>query len=190
VYERAKPILQSLPEVDELKKHPGTLTGSIEISNLSFRYGAEDPLILHDITIDIKPGEFVAIVGSSGSGKSTLLRLLLGFEKPSAGMIRYDGQDLASLDMQALRRQIGVVLQDGSVLGGSIYENIVGSSPLTLDDAWAAATLAGLEEDIRTMPMQMHTVITAGGGTLSGGQYQRVLIARALVAQTAHSVFR
>lgn len=181
VYERAKPILQSLPEVDELKKHPGTLTGSIEISNLSFRYGAEDPLILRDITLDIKPGEFVAIVGSSGSGKSTLLRLLLGFEKPSAGMIRYDGQDLASLDMQALRRQIGVVLQDGSVLGGSIFENIVGSSPLTLDDAWAAATLAGLEEDIRTMPMQMHTVITAGGGTLSGGQYQRLLIARALV---------
>lgn len=180
VYERAKPILQSLPEVDELKKHPGTLTGSIEISNLTFRYGPEDPLVLRDVNIEIKPGEFVAIVGSSGSGKSTLLRLLLGFEKPAAGMIRYNGHDLANLDMQALRRQIGVVLQDGSVLGGSIYENIVGSSHLTIDDAWEAARLAGLEEDVRKMPMQLHTVITAGGGTLSGGQYQRLLIARAL----------
>lgn len=149
-------------------------------SATSFRYGPEDPLVLHNVNIEVKPGEFVAIVGSSGSGKSTLLRLLLGFEKPLVGMIRYNGHDLANLDMQALRRQIGVVLQDGAVLGGSIYENIVGSSHLTIDDAWEAAQLAGLEEDIRKMPMQLHTVITAGGGTLSGGQYQRLLIARAL----------
>lgn len=129
----------------------------------------------------IEPGAFVAFVGTSGSGKSTTLRLLLGFETPESGSIFYDGQDLAGLDIQAVRRQIGVVLQDGKLLPGDIFTNIIGSSLATMDDAWAAALRAGFAEDIKEMPMGMHTVISAGGSTLSGGQRQRLMIARALV---------
>lgn len=123
----------------------------------------------------------MALVGGSGSGKSTLLRVLLGFESPESGTIYYDGQDLASLDIGAVRRQIGVVLQDGKIMPGTVYENIVGASNLTMDDAWEAARMSGLEEDVKEMPMGMHTVLSAGGGTFSGGQKQRILIARAIV---------
>src|SRR5262249_7339624 len=122
-----------------------------------------------------------ALVGPSGSGKSTLLRLLLGFEAAAAGAILYDGRDLAGLDPRAIRRQIGSVLQNGRLMTGNVFENIVGASTLTQDDAWEAARMAGLEEDIRQMPMGMQTVIGEGGGTLSGGQRQRLLIARAIV---------
>jgi ABC-type bacteriocin/lantibiotic exporter with double-glycine peptidase domain len=135
---------------------------------------------LSELTFRIQPGEFVAFVGPSGSGKSTLLRLLLGFETPTTGAIYYDGQDLASLDVAAVRRQLGVVLQNGQLLAGDLYSNIVGSSPLTVDDAREAARASGLEEDINRMPMGMHTIIPDGGGTLSGGQRQRLLIARAI----------
>src|SRR5207249_604232 len=128
-----------------------------------------------------RPGEFIALVGPSGSGKSTLLRLLLGFETAESGSIHYDGQDLAGLDVRAVRRQIGVVLQGGKLMPGDLFRNIVGSAPLTLDDAWEAARLAGLDEDIRAMPMGMFTVVIEGAGTLSGGQRQRLLIARAIV---------
>lgn len=181
LYERVKPILETLPEVDEQKTDPGVLTGKIEVSHLSFRYKADGPLILKDISLTINPGEFVALVGSSGSGKSTLFRLLLGFESPESGAVYYDGHDLAGIDVREVRRQLGVVLQDGKVMSGDIFTNIIGSSLMTIDDAWAAARMAGLDKDIKTMPMGMHTVISEGGGTLSGGQRQRLLIARALV---------
>jgi len=181
IYERSQPILQTLPEVDEHKAHPGELSGEIELSHVSFRYEADGPLILKDVSLQIHPGEFVAIVGPSGTGKSTLFRLLLGFEKPERGSIHYDGQDVAVLDIQEVRRQIGVVLQQSRVMTGDIYHNIVGAAPLTVDDAWEAARKAGIDEDIKLMPMGMHTVVSEGGSTFSGGQRQRILIARAIV---------
>jgi ATP-binding cassette subfamily C protein len=182
IYERAKPILQTAPEITDSKAHPGLLTGDIEISHLNFSYKPDSPQILSDISLRIKPGEFVALVGSSGSGKSTLLRLLLGFETPSSGSIYYDRQDMSGVDIGALRRQFGVVLQAGQLMSGDIFTNIIGSATkLTIDDAWVAATQAGMADDIRDMPMGMHTVVSDGGGTLSGGQRQRLLIARAIV---------
>ncbi|MES2295980.1 MAG: NHLP bacteriocin export ABC transporter permease/ATPase subunit [Pseudomonadota bacterium] len=182
VYERAKPILQAEPETSDSKVYPGKLQGAIEVSRLSFSYSADGPLILDDVSLKIEAGEFVALVGSSGSGKSTLLRLLLGFEVPGAGAIYYDQQDMARVDLPALRRQLGVVLQNGQLLSGDIFSNIVGASAtLTIDDAWDAATQADIADDIRAMPMGMHTVVSDGGGTLSGGQRQRLLIARAIV---------
>ncbi len=181
VYERAKPILHALPEADDAKSDPGELTGNIEVSSLSFRYRGDGPLILKDISLSINRGEFVALVGASGCGKSTLMRLLLGFEKPESGAIFYDGQDLAELDLRAVRRQMGVVLQNSRLMSGDIYTNIIGASLLTIDDAWDAAKQAGIEDDIKAMPMGMHTVVSEGGSTLSGGQRQRLLIARALV---------
>lgn len=179
-YERMKPITRSLPEVDETKADPGELSGEIEVSRISFRYREDSPLILSDVSIHITPGQFVAIVGPSGSGKSTLFRLLLGFEKPESGAIFYDGQDLANLDITSVRQQLGVVLQNGQLMTGDMFSNIVGVAPLTLDDAWAAAEMAGLKKDIEEMPMGMHTIVSEGGSTLSGGQRQRLLIARAI----------
>lgn len=181
VYERLRPILETVPEVDASKAEPGELSGAIEFSHVSFRYGNEGPLVLDDVSFHARAGEFIALVGPSGAGKSTCLRLILGFEKPSAGSIYFDGQDLAGIAVQSVRRQIGVVLQTGKPLSGSIYSNIVGSANLTMDDAWEAARAAGLEEDIKAMPMGMHTVVSEGAETFSGGQKQRILIARAIV---------
>lgn len=180
VYERAQPILHTLPEVNAFKADPGELTGEIEISRATFRYKEKGPIVLNDVSLHIKRGEFVALVGPSGSGKSTLLRLLLGFETAEAGGIFYDEQNLNSLDLRAVRRQLGVVLQNSQLISGDLLTNIIGQSPLTMADAWEAATMAGLDEDIRQMPMGMHTFVSAGGSTLSGGQKQRLLIARAI----------
>jgi len=146
-----------------------------------FRYQSDGPVVLRDLTFHIRSGEFVAIVGPSGSGKSTVLRLLLGFEKLESGSIYYDGQEIGGLDVQALRRQIGVVWQNGRLMSGDIFTNIVASAPVSLEEAWEAAEMAGFADDIRSMPMGMHTVISEGGGTLSGGQRQRLMIARAIV---------
>jgi ABC-type bacteriocin/lantibiotic exporter with double-glycine peptidase domain len=132
----------------------------------------------------VEPGEYVAIVGRSGSGKSTLMRLLLGFETPNSGAIYYDGHDLKTLDVRSVRQCIGVDLQDAKLFLGSIYANIIITAPwATLEDAWEAARLAGVDEDIRAMPMGMHTLISEGGGGISGGQRQRLLIARAIIAK-------
>lgn len=181
IYEQAQPILQSLPEVNAAMADPGTLRGDIEVSQASFRYDPEGTPILNEVSISVRSGEFVALVGPSGSGKSTILRLLLGFEQPESGSIYFDDQDVSGLDILAVRRQIGVVLQNGGLMSGDIFTNITGSSLATLDDAWAAARMAGFDEDIRQMPMGMHTVVSEGGTTLSGGQRQRLLIARAVV---------
>ena len=181
LYERVKPILQAVPEVDESKLDPGSLTGEIEVSRLQFRYHRESEPVLKHVSLQIKRGQFVAVVGSSGSGKSTLLRLLLGFEKPEAGGVYYDGQELSALNIRAVRSQFGVVLQNGQLMAGDIFTNITGSLNLTLSDAWEAAEMAGVADDIRAMPMGMHTVIAEGASTISGGQRQRILIARAIV---------
>jgi ABC-type bacteriocin/lantibiotic exporter with double-glycine peptidase domain len=181
LYERAKPIFETLPEVDPSKVHPGRLNGEIEVNGVDFRYDPDGPPVLHDVSFHVKPGEFVALVGSSGSGKSTLLRLLLGFEQPESGTIYYDGKDIGTLDIQEVRRQIGVVLQSGGVMTGTVLKNIIGTSRLTVDDAWEAARMVGLDEDINEMPMGMQSAMSVGGRTLSGGQRQRLLIARAIV---------
>jgi NHLM bacteriocin system ABC transporter ATP-binding protein len=183
IYERSAPILKAIPEVNEAKTTPGNLTGAIEFSHVTFGYKKDAPPVLRDISLKIAPGEFAAFVGASGSGKSTLFRLFLGFETADAGAIYYDSNDLSGLDIQAVRRQIGVVLQTSKPVNGSMFENIVGSAPLTVNDAWAAAEAAGLDADIKRMAMGMHTMVSDGGGGLSGGQRQRLLIARAIVGR-------
>ncbi|RXZ82286.1 NHLP bacteriocin export ABC transporter permease/ATPase subunit [Paenibacillaceae bacterium] len=180
LYERAKPILRALPEIHDLLEDPGEISGSIEVRHLRFQYGADQPLVLKDLSLTIQAGQFIAFVGASGCGKSTLMRLMLGFEQPVSGSIFFDGQDMRTLDASLLRSQFGVVLQNSKLMSGDIYTNIIGSSNLTLDEAWEAATMAGMDEDIRSMPMGMHTVISEGGSTLSGGQRQRLMIARAI----------
>lgn len=181
LYERVKPILEEETESAEQSIDPGELAGEIEMNSISFRYKEDLPLVLNDVTFKVKPGEMVAFVGASGSGKSTIMRLLLGFEQAEAGSIYYDTDSFESMNKELVRRQIGVVLQNGALMSGSIYQNIVGNSELTLDDAWEAARMAGMEDDIKQMPMEMHTVVSEGAGTFSGGQRQRLMIARAIV---------
>jgi NHLM bacteriocin system ABC transporter ATP-binding protein len=181
LWKRTKPILETLPEVESNKEDPGRLIGRINLDRVCFRYDQNKPLILENININIEPGEFIALVGSSGSGKSTLLRLLLGFETPESGSIYYDGQDLASLDVTAVRRQMGVVLQSGKIASGSILENLASGARTTINEAWSALSLTGFAQEVREMPMGIHTVISEGGGNLSGGQRQRLLIAKALI---------
>ena len=183
-YARFRPILEATPEVTDVTGEPVTLAGAIRLSNVSFRYTPDGPLILDAINIQARPGEFIAIVGQSGSGKSTILRLLLGFETPSEGVVSYDGRELSTLDVHEVRGQLGVVLQDSQLFPGDLYSNIVGlASDLTKADAMKAAKFAGLADDIEQMPMGIHTVITEGGAGLSSGQRQRLIIARALVSR-------
>jgi len=177
----AKPIMDAQPEVSEGKQVIDRISGAIEVNNVSFRYREDMPLVLDDLSLKIKPGQYVAIVGSTGCGKSTLMRILLGFEKPQKGAVYYNGKDLNTIDLKSLRRKIGVVMQNGKLFQGNIFSNIVISAPqLTLDEAWEAAEMAGIAEDIRQMPMGMHTVISEGSGGISGGQRQRLMIARAI----------
>lgn len=181
IYERITPILNTAPESDESRADPGKLKGAISVSHVHFRYNEDSAWILKDVSFSLRPGEFVAFVGPSGCGKSTMMRLLLGFEKPSLGAVYYDGQDFSSLDARLVRQQLGVVLQESRVLPTDLFRNIVGTGQRSMDEAWEAAEMAGLADDIRQMPMGMHTVVSEGGGTFSGGQRQRLMIARALV---------
>ena len=175
------PLMEAEPEQQDDKETVTSITGALEISHLSFRYSADSPLIIDDLNLISPARQYVAIVGRTGCGKSTLMRLLLGFEKPTKGAIFYDRKDTRHLDMRSVRRLIGTVMQDGRLFGGSIYENITISAPtLSMDEAWDAATIAGIAEDIRSMPMGMHTVLQEGGGGISGGQRQRLMIARAV----------
>lgn len=180
LWERSKPILQTPPETREHHRFAPRLKGGVELSGLRFRYSTDGPEVLSNVSMEIPAGSFTAVVGPSGSGKSTLLRLLLGFEKPDAGGVFYDGHDLAALNLPGVRRQIGTVLQNGGLLQGDILTNIIGSGDLTEEDAWEAARMAGLDRDIEAMPMGMYTLVSEGGGMFSGGQRQRLMIARAL----------
>ncbi|SFK02423.1 NHLP bacteriocin export ABC transporter permease/ATPase subunit [Bradyrhizobium sp. cf659] len=178
--ERIKPIISTAAEISDERKSVGEISGSIEFANVSFRYGESGPLILDDVSLSVRTGEYLAIVGPSGSGKSTLFRLLLGFEKPESGVIFVGGKSLETIDVGLLRRDAGVVLQNSRLASGSVYENICGAARLSIDQAWEIARLAGLDRDLEAMPMGMQTLVAEGVNTLSGGQRQRLLIARAL----------
>jgi NHLM bacteriocin system ABC transporter ATP-binding protein len=181
VLEMAKPIMETVPEVAEDKLVLTRISGGVELNNVTFRYTEDMPPVLDDLSLKIRPGQYVAIVGKTGCGKSTLMRVMLGFETPQKGAVYYDGRDLKKIDLKSLRRRIGAVMQNGKMFTGDIFSNITISAPwLTLDDAWEAAEIAGLAEDIRNMPMGMNTLISEGQGGISGGQRQRLLIARAV----------
>ena len=190
VLEMAEPILKAEPEVAADKQPVDRVTGHIEMSHVSFRYEENTPYVLNDLSLDIKAGEYVAIVGRTGCGKSTLVRLLLGFEKPEKGGVFYDRHDLNSIDPRSLRKHIGVVIQNGQLFQGDIFSNITISAPdLTLDEAWEAAEMAGIAQDIRDMPMGMQTLISEGQGGISGGQKQRLMIARAVAPKPSILIF-
>ena len=190
VMEMAKPLLEAEPEVSEGKEVLTSISGNIEIDNLSFRYNDNMPNIIDGLSLKIKSGQYIAIVGKTGCGKSTLMKLLLGFEKPDKGAIYYDGKDMESIEPRSLRKKMGIVMQNGSLFMGDIYSNIVISAPeLTLEDAWEAAEQAGIADDIRKMPMGMHTLISEGAGGISGGQKQRIMIARAIAPKPKILIF-
>lgn len=182
--ESVRPILEAVPEIEDKSPQVEDLFGGIEVSGVSFRYQEDGPMILDDLSLKIVPGEYVGIVGKSGCGKSTLMRLMLGFEQPLSGGIYYDNYDLSKVDKASLRRKIGCCLQSGSLFTGDLFHNITITAPwATHDDAWEALRMACLEEDVRRMPMGLHTMVTEGGGGFSGGQKQRILIARALISK-------
>ena len=178
----AEPILKSEPENNDGKEVLSEVRGDIELEHVSFRYDSQTPYIVNDLSLKIKAGEYVAIVGKTGCGKSTLVRLLLGFEKPERGSIYYDAKNLSNIDPKSLRNHMGVVTQNGKLFPGDIYSNIVITAPkLSMTEAWEAAEIAGIADDIREMPMGMNTIISEGQGGISGGQKQRLMIARAVV---------
>jgi ATP-binding cassette subfamily C protein len=184
LFERLKPIVTTVPERrGGDKSDPGPLNGAIEVNRVTFRYAADAPAVLEEVSLRVEPGQFIAIVGPSGSGKSTLNRLILGFETAESGDILFQGQSIANIDTSALRRRIGVVLQSAKIMSGSIFENITAGLPYSLDEAWEAARMAGIADDIEAMPMGMHSVLMEGASTLSGGQVQRLMIARALIGK-------
>jgi len=179
--EMVAPILEAEPETAEGRPGVASLSGGIEVSGVSFRYDENAPYVLQDLSFTVRPGEYVALVGKSGCGKSTILRLLLGFEEPERGSVFYGPHDVAKVDLHSLRRHIGTVMQDGKLFMGDIANNITIAAPgAGIDDAWEAAELAGIAEDIRKMPMGMQTIVSEGSGGISGGQRQRIMIARAI----------
>ena len=188
--EMVMPFMKAVPEQSENRKVIDHLSGRIEMNNVTFQYHEGGRKMLDEMNLKIAPGDYVAIVGQSGCGKSTLIRILLGFETPQTGSVYYDGQDLQEIDVRSLRRKIGTVMQNGTLFSGSIYSNIVVTAPwLSLQEAWDAAEVAGLADDIRKMPMEMHTVISEGQGGISGGQRQRILIARAIAPKPNILIF-
>ncbi|HKT05494.1 MAG TPA: ATP-binding cassette domain-containing protein, partial [Rugosimonospora sp.] len=189
LYDAARPVLRTAPREAAEVVDPGVLRGAVEVSKVSFGYGGNAPPSLYEVDLAAAAGEFVAVVGPSGAGKSTLIRLLLGFDRPTSGAVLYDGRPLDTLDVEAVRRQVGVVMQNAQVPTGSILTAIVGTANLSQDEAWAALELAGLADDVRRMPMGIRTVISEGAATFSGGQRQRLAIARALVRRPRILIF-
>ena len=183
-------FLQAEPETSGSRQLVMELNGGIELNNVYFRYSTNAPYILQNVSLKIRPKEYIAVVGRTGCGKSTLVKLLLGLRVPEKGAIYYGGKDLNSLDLCTLRSKIGTVMQNGDLFQGTVFQNITISAPnATLDDAWEAAEVAGIAGDIRAMPMGMHTLVSAGQGGISGGQKQRILIARAIVSRPNILIF-
>ena len=190
ILEMARPFLTTIPETAGNKEIVTSISGRVELDHVYFRYNETGPFIIEDLSLKIKPGEYVAIVGRTGCGKSTLIRLLLGFETPEKGAVYYDSKDVTALDSGSLRRNIGTVTQDGGLFQGDIYSNITITAPqLSIDDAWEAAEKASIADDIRNMPMGMHTLISEGQGGISGGQKQRLMIARAIAPKPKLLIF-
>lgn len=181
LFERVQPILEAEPEFSGVPL--GEIRGHLEFQSVTFSYPSSSREVLRQMTFDIRPGERVAFVGPSGSGKSTICRLLLGFERPTEGTVLVDGWDLATLETGSVRKQMGVVLQHMNVIAGSIYKNIASNADLSMDEAWEAARMTGLADDIESMPMGMYTMLPEGGDSISGGQKQRLLLARALASK-------
>ena len=189
-FARLRPVLDTAPEDNGSAEFPGTLTGAVTLDHVTFSYDEGGRKILNDLSLEIRPGEYLGIVGPSGCGKSTLLKLLLGFEEPVTGQVRYDSHDLKSLDKRELRKHLGVVLQNGKLIAGSIYENITITAPhATMKEVQAVVEAVGLKEDIAQMPMGLHTVLSENSGTISGGQQQRILIARAIISHPSILIF-
>ena len=178
--ERAIELTREEAEADPARGDQGRLRGEVAFANVTFRYHPTMRPVLDELTFQIAQGEMVAIAGHSGCGKSTIIRLLLGFEQPEQGSVLFDGQHLRSLDVEAVRRQLGVVLQDGQLIPGTVRENLSGVASLSEQDAWELAEMVALADEIRAMPMGLDTVVTMNGGAFSGGQRQRLLIGRAL----------
>ena len=183
LFKRFEPIMLEKPEYEEGCELPGEISGAIEINNVSFAYSKDEPNVLNNINLNIKSGEYLGIVGTSGSGKSTLMKLLLGFEKPTSGKIYYDNKDIEKIDKRELRKKMGVVLQNGKLITGSIYDNITITCPgASVSDVNRVVEQVGLKEDIEKMPMGLYTLLNEETSTISGGQQQRILIARALMS--------
>lgn len=181
-YARMDDVLKTNPERVSEKTVPIELRGNIDINHISFSYSDKDSAVFNDLSIQIKEGEYVGIVGSSGCGKSTLLKLLLGFETPTSGKIYYDNQDMSDINLQELRKRFGVVLQDGELIAGSIFENITLTAPWAGNkEVNAIVEAVGLTDDIANMPMGLQTIVSENCNTISGGQKQRILIARAII---------
>jgi ABC-type bacteriocin/lantibiotic exporter with double-glycine peptidase domain len=178
------PVLDAVPPREARKASPGRLSGAVELANVHFRYG-EGEALLQGISLKIEPGSFVALVGATGCGKSTLLKLLLGLEKPQGGSVLFDDKELEGMDVEAVRRQIGTVLQRPALMPGTLFDNIRGASNATEEEVWDAAQAAGIADDIRAMPMQLQTLVAEGASSFSGGQVQRIAIARAIVRRPA-----
>ena len=190
ILEMAEPFLKAEPEVSPEREYVSDISGRIDLEHVSFRYDHDSKMILNDISLHVKPADYIAIVGRTGCGKSTLVRLLLGFEKPESGAVFYDGRDLSALDLSSLRRRIGTVMQNGELFSGDIFSNIaIASSHLSLEEAWQAAETAGIADDIRKMPMGMSTYVSEGTGGFSGGQKQRLMIARAIASKPKLLIF-
>lgn len=177
--DRLRPLLEAEPEDSAYRLPVGKLTGKVEVRNLRFRYTPDSPLVLKGVSFRAEPGEFIAVVGPSGAGKSSLVRLLLGFEQPESGAVYFSDKDLAHLDLRGVRRQMGVIMQNSKLLPGSILENIIVGSDYTVEDAWRALELAAFADEVAAMPMGIYTMVNPE--SVSGGQQQRILIARALV---------
>ena len=178
-----RPILAAKTEAKVGREVVKSISGKVSIRGLKFRYADDMPLLFDGLDLEIKSGDYVALVGASGCGKSTLMRLLVGLEHPQSGSIFYDQYDLSDINLRSLRRFcVGICMQDGQLIEGTIRDNIIFNDPLLTDeDAWEAARLAALDGDIRKFPLGMDTPITVDGKGVSGGQRQRILIARALV---------
>ena len=189
-YNRFKPIMDEKPEYEEGNELPGEISGAIEVNNVSFAYSEEEPKVLDNINLSVNPGDYIGIVGPSGSGKSTLMKLLLGFEKPTVGKIYYDNKDVEKLDKRELRKKMGVVLQNGKLISGSIFDNITITAPnATVDDVNRVIEAVGLKSDVDKMPMGIHTMLNEESSTISGGQQQRILIARAIISSPEILIF-
>ena len=184
VFRILRPMMDMVPELKENKEIVKSLKGNIRLEHVTFGYADDQPPVIDDLSMDIREGQYVAIVGTSGCGKSTLIRLLLGFETPDSGEIYYDDKPFGGLDLSSVRRKIGTVLQNDEIIQGTIFSNItVAGANQSMDDVWKAAEFAGIADDIRKMPMGMNTMLTDGGGGVSGGQKQRILIARAILGK-------